>query len=171
MSFYLIYLIAIKLLFPSEALGRPRTGTPSPAKRWISVFKTLRFKLMLCNRTALMTDQLSVCVSACMHACVWLTLGKEVTVQGGYSQVIFATDNFKAVIARGMEWRSLVNIYRLRFIFYLFLLYKCPVDIKYYRCNLMWFWGDGWGGKHIVQLVPLWDWGKVLILTRGDCEH
>lgn len=67
-----------------------------------------------------------MCVHVCVQASVWLKPAKEVAVQDESSQVLFATDNFKALIPRSAEWRSLISIYRFRFIsLYAFLLHKC----------------------------------------------
>ena len=63
MSFYLTYLIHIKIIFPNGSARRLRITTPGSAKRL-----TLRLELMLSARTAL-NNLLSVRVSTCMHLC------------------------------------------------------------------------------------------------------
>lgn len=83
-----------------------------------------------------------MCVYVCVHASMWLKHDKDVTVQDECSQVLFATDNFKALIARSVECRSLINIYRFRLLSLCpFVLHKCTVEntmgVIWYDCGEM----------------------------------
>lgn len=132
----------IKITFPVWS-PRKTENWHSRSCQKMGIYKTHRLELVLCARTTLMTDLLSVCVH--VYACVCLKLAKWITAQDECYQVMFAPDNFKAPIARSVVWRNLINIYRLTDIHLpLTLLYEGVLYLKHYGCNLMWLCSGRW---------------------------